>query len=123
MHKITVVDDDRDIRELIEIILSQAGFQVNTAADGEAALKSIKENPPDLILLDVRLPGMSGYDVCRRIKQEPMLVDIPVVFLTARGQLEEIREGLEAGAVEYYLKPFSPKELIEKIQALVPFYT
>ncbi len=123
MYTITVVDDDRDIRELIEIILSQAGFQVNTAADGETALKSIQDNPPDLIILDVRLPGMSGYEVCRRIKQKPMLMDVPVVFLTARGQLDEIRQGLEAGAAEYFLKPFSPKDLIEKIQALIPFYT
>lgn len=123
MHKITVVDDDRDIRELIEIILSQAGFQVSIAADGDTALKNIQDNPPDLILLDVRLPGMSGYEVCRRIKHIPMLADVPVVFLTARGQLEDIRQGLEAGAAEYFLKPFSPRDLVEKIQALIPFYT
>lgn len=123
MYKITIVDDDRDIREMVEIILSQAGFQVRAAADGETALQCIQDNPPDLILLDVRLPGMSGYEVCRRIKRKPMLVDIPIVFLTARGQLDEIRQGLEAGAAEYFLKPFSPKGLVEKIQALIPFYT
>ncbi len=119
MTKILIAEDERDIRDLIAFTLRFAGYEVVTAANGEEAVESAAQETPDLILLDVRMPRMTGYDACKLIKSDPALVDIPVVFLSAKGQEAEIQTGLEAGAEEYLLKPFAPDELTARVRAIL----
>lgn len=123
MDKILVVDDDQDIRELVTFSLQLEGYEIFSAANGEDALKICHEQNPTLVLLDVRLPGMNGYDICRQITSDPRHTGTSVVFLTAKGQLEEIRKGLEAGAVEYFLKPFLPNELVGKVKEIIQYHS
>jgi two-component system alkaline phosphatase synthesis response regulator PhoP len=120
--KILVADDERDIRDLIAFTLQFAGYQVVSAADGQEAVELAIKELPDLILMDVRMPRMSGYEACRRIKAESTLQDVPIVFLSAKGQETEIRLGLEAGAQEYVVKPFAPAELVERVKHLLTKY-
>lgn len=117
MVKILVAEDERDIRELITFTLNFAGYEVVGAANGEEALELAKAAKPDLILMDVRMPRMDGYDACIQMKATESIKDIPIVFLSAKGQEVEVRTGLEAGAAEYILKPFSPDQLIERVKA------
>jgi DNA-binding response OmpR family regulator len=119
MAKILVADDERDIRDLISITLEFAGHQVITAANGEEAVIEAKKIKPDLILLDVRMPRVDGYEACRQIKEDPNLKEVPVIFLSAKGQNSEISKGLEVGADEYILKPFSPVDLTNKINQIL----
>jgi len=122
MGKILIAEDERDIRDLIGFTLQFAGYQVILAADGQEALEMALKEIPSLILMDVRMPRMSGYEACRRIKAEPTLKDIPIVFLSAKGQESEIRLGMDAGAVEYVVKPFAPAELVERVKVLLTKY-
>ncbi len=122
MAKILVVDDDQDIRELISFTLRHNGFDVIVCGNGADAVKLAEEEQPNLVILDVRLPIMNGYEACRQITKGEKTKHIPVVFLSAKGQLDEVRTGLEAGAVEYYLKPFTPQELVEKVNQNLTFY-
>jgi DNA-binding response OmpR family regulator len=115
MAKILVADDERDIRDLIGFTLRFAGHEVILAKDGEEALQLTRQEKPDLILLDVRMPKMTGYETCRLIKLDSVLMDIPVVFISAKGQESEIQAGYQAGAVEYMLKPFAPDELTARV--------
>lgn len=115
MAKILAADDERDIRDLIGFTLRFAGHQVILAKDGEEALQLVRQEKPDLVLLDVRMPKMTGYETCRLIKEDPALGDTPVVFISAKGQESEIHAGLQAGAVEYMLKPFAPDELTARV--------
>ncbi len=119
MTTILVAEDERDIRELITFTLKYHGFEVITADNGEQALQLASEAQPDLLLLDVRMPRLSGYEVCQRVKQQESTRHIPVVFLSAKGQEAEIQQGRQAGAVDYILKPFSPQELAERLKALL----
>jgi CheY-like chemotaxis protein len=119
MERILVVDDDLAVRELIELTLHQAGYTVLSAADGKTAVEMARKERPDLVLLDVRLPVMDGYEACRQITSDPQTKYIPVVFVSARGQIEEIRLGLSAGAVDYFVKPFLPDSLKKRIQELL----
>ncbi len=119
MTKILIAEDERDIRELVSLTLQFGGFTVVQAANGVEAVEQTQKELPDLILMDVRMPKMTGYDACRRIKSMPELRDIPVVFLSAKGQESEIQTGLEAGAEEYILKPFAPDELVKQVQAVL----
>jgi DNA-binding response OmpR family regulator len=122
MKKILIAEDERDIRDLVSFTLQFAGYQVIAAADGQEAVELAIREKPDMILMDVRMPRLSGYEACKRIKAEPDLVDVPVVFLSAKGQDSEIRLGLEAGAQEYVVKPFAPAELVEKVKSLLAKY-
>jgi DNA-binding response OmpR family regulator len=122
MKKILIAEDERDIRDLVSFTLQFAGYQVIAAADGQEAVELAIREQPDMILMDVRMPRLSGYEACKRIKAEPSLVDVPVVFLSAKGQDSEIRLGLEAGAQEYVVKPFAPAELVEKVKSLLLKY-
>jgi DNA-binding response OmpR family regulator len=122
MKKILIAEDERDIRDLVSFTLQFAGYQVVAAADGQEAVELAIREQPDMILMDVRMPRLSGYEACKRIKAEPNLVDVPVVFLSAKGQDSEIRLGLEAGAQEYVVKPFAPAELVEKVKSLLAKY-
>jgi two-component system alkaline phosphatase synthesis response regulator PhoP len=119
MAKILIAEDERDIRELVSLTLQFGGFTVVQAANGAEAVEQAQKALPDLVLLDVRMPKMTGYEACRRIKSMPELRDIPVVFLSAKGQESEIQTGLEAGAEEYILKPFAPDELVKQVQAVL----
>jgi CheY-like chemotaxis protein len=108
---ILAAEDELDIRQLIAFTLLFAGYTVIQASNGEEALELMRRNTPDLALLDVRMPRMTGYEACRKAKQDPAIRQIPVVFLSAKGQESEIQQGLEAGAEEYWLKPFTPDKL------------
>jgi DNA-binding response OmpR family regulator len=119
MAKILIAEDERDIRDLIAFTLRFAGFEVFTATNGEEAVQMAPNVNPDLILMDVRMPRMTGYEACRLIKQTPSLKDIPVVFLSAKGQESEIKQGMDAGAEEYLLKPFAPDQLTARIKAIL----
>jgi DNA-binding response OmpR family regulator len=119
MTKILIAEDERDIRELVSLTLQFGGFTVVQAANGVEAVEQTQKELPDLILMDVRMPKMTGYEACHRIKAMPELRDIPVVFLSAKGQESEILTGLEAGAEEYILKPFAPDELVKQVQAVL----
>ncbi len=117
--KIVIADDDTVTRKLIENILTVDEYNVKTAGDGRQALQLIRENLPDLALLDVMMPGLTGYEVCRQMKTEPSTADIPVIFLTSKMELEDITEGFEAGAVDYVSKPPRPLELLARVRTHV----
>jgi DNA-binding response OmpR family regulator len=119
MAKILIAEDEPDIRDLVRFTLEFAGHQVTAARDGQEALELAPQVQPDLIMMDVRMPRMTGYDACLNMKKNPALAHIPVVFLSAKGQEAEIRTGLDAGAVEYLLKPFAPSELVERVALLL----
>ena len=119
MAKILIAEDERDIRDLVAFTLRFAGHEVSAAANGEEAVELATRVNPDLILMDVRMPRMTGYEACKVMKANPDLKDIPVVFLTARGQETEIQQGLEAGAEEYLLKPFAPDQLTNRVKAIL----
>lgn len=119
MAKILIAEDERDIRDLITFTLRYAGHEVVATADGAEAVAAVRREMPALILMDVRMPKMTGYEACEIIKADPDLAHIPVVFLSAKGQEAEVRTGLEAGAVEYILKPFAPDQLAAKIQVIL----
>ena len=116
---ILVVEDEDAIRGMLMMVLEQAGFLPISAADAEEAQKALDENMPDLILLDWMLPGISGVEWARRLKKEPIYRDIPIIVLTARGEEEDKVRGLEIGADDYMTKPFSPKELVARIRAVL----
>lgn len=117
--KILVAEDEKDIRELISITMHLAGYQVWTADDGEEALALAQQVIPDLILMDVRMPKMTGYQACEALKKIDGLKDIPIVFLSAKGQETEIQQGLATGAVAYILKPFAPTDLTSRVKELL----
>jgi len=119
MTKILIAEDERDIRDLITFTLGFAGFEVMAAANGEEAVNLARQETPDLILMDVRMPRMTGYEACAILKTDAKLKDIPVIFLSAKGQDSEIQTGLQAGATDYLLKPFAPDQLTERIQAVL----
>jgi len=116
---ILVAEDERDIRDLIVFTLQISGFDVVETPNGEEAVKKATELKPDLILMDVRMPKMTGYEACKMLKKQDVTKDIPVVFLSAKGQEAEINTGLEMGAVEYFLKPFAPDELAARVNKIL----
>jgi len=116
---ILVVEDDEDILELVRFNLSREGYQVTTAVTGEQAIKMAESQLPDLILLDLMLPGADGFEVCRRLNNNSETREIPIVMLTAKGEEADIVAGLELGADDYITKPFSPKVLIARIRAVL----
>jgi DNA-binding response OmpR family regulator len=119
MAKILIAEDEQDIRTLITFTLQFAGHQVVAFKDGQEALEAAGGEMPDLILMDVRMPRMDGYEACRQMKEDPAIQNIPVVFLSAKGQESEINNGYEAGAAEYLLKPFAPDELTHRVNFLL----
>ena len=118
-EKILVVDDEEDILELVRYNLAREGYQVACVASGEEALVKAKNEVPDVILLDLMLPGLDGLDVCRRLKSNPVTAGIPIVMLTAKGEDVDMVTGLELGADDYVIKPFSPRVLLARIKALL----
>ncbi len=116
---ILVVDDEREIRELLRYNLEREGYQVLTAQDGDQALARIFSAHPDLVLLDLLLPGLNGLEVLREVRQEPSTREIPVLLLTARGAEMDKLLGFERGADDYITKPFSPREVIARVEAVL----
>ncbi len=115
-HSVLVVDDEPNILLSLEFLVRQAGFDVRVARDGEAALLAIAENQPDLVLLDVMMPNRDGYDVCQTIRADPRLKDVKIIMLTAKGREVEREKGIALGADDYITKPFSTREVIEKVR-------
>nr|WP_156776969.1 phosphate regulon transcriptional regulator PhoB [Nitrococcus mobilis] len=119
MVKILIVEDEAAIREMIAMALIRSDYSVHQADSGEAGLTLLDEIVPDLVLLDWMLPGMSGIDFARRVKRHPTYRDVPIIMLTARGEEEDKIRGLEVGADDFVTKPFSPRELLARIKAVL----
>jgi phosphate regulon transcriptional regulator PhoB len=117
--KILVSEDDRDIVELVRYNLEKDGFQVLTASDGSTGMAQVKKTPPDLLVLDLMLPKLSGLEICKEIRRDPSLNRLPILMLTARGEEADRVVGLELGADDYVTKPFSPRELAARVKALL----
>lgn len=115
---VLVVDDELSIRNVLERVLRQEGYSVITASDGDAAWKLLKDAAPDMILLDLMLPGMDGMELCRRIREDPLTKDLPVIVATGRGRLIDQVAGLDGGADDYLVKPFDPRELLARVAGL-----
>jgi two-component system response regulator MtrA len=113
MPLIMVVDDDQDLAEMLGIVLNGSGFEVDLINNGDGVMDMFRANPPDLVLLDVMLPGIDGIEVCRQIRRESM---VPIVMLTAKGDTHDVVLGLEAGADDYMVKPFNPSELVARLK-------
>ncbi|MDG6102068.1 response regulator [Dactylosporangium aurantiacum] len=119
MTAILVADDDMDIRDLVAFKLEQAGYDVVAVDNGLAALTEATKNPPDLVVLDVMMPGMSGIDVCRQLRLDAGTKALPIILLTARAQEGDVEVGFGAGADDYIVKPFSPRELVSRVEAVL----
>ena len=120
IHKVLLAEDEEDIRKVAQISLQfRAGWEVVLATNGEECLEKAASDRPDLILLDCMMPKLDGYETCRRLKQDPSLRHIPVIFLTAKAQEIEVKKGLSLGAVGYLIKPFNPMSLAAEIKQIL----
>ena len=117
--RIVLAEDEPQIAKLVEFKLKKEGYQVTWKENGEEALKAIKEEKPDLILLDVMMPVMDGYEVLRRLKEDENLKSIPVIMLTARAQEKDVVKGIDMGAEDYITKPFHPAELLARVKRIL----
>jgi DNA-binding response OmpR family regulator len=117
--RILVADDDRDIRDLVTFKLGQAGFTVQAVDDGAAALAAISGDPPDLAVLDVMMPGLSGIDVLRKLRDAERTRGVRVILLTARSRDADVDAGFATGADDYIIKPFSPRELLHRVNTVL----
>lgn len=118
-HRIVVIEDEKDIAELLRFTLQQEGYEVRCAARGQEGLELIRRGPADLALIDIMLPDLDGLEVCKRVRADRELQDLPVIFLTAKGEEVDRIVGLEMGADDYVVKPFSPRELVARIRAVL----
>jgi len=119
VNKILVVDDEPNIVLSLEFLMKQAGYQVRTAADGEAALAALAADCPDLVLLDVMMPRKNGYEVCQAIRENAAYREVRIIMLTAKGRDVEREKGLALGADDYVTKPFSTQEVVDKVRELL----
>lgn len=119
MVNVLVVDDDPDIRELVAFKLTQMGHTVTTENDGEGGLAAAIQEKPDLILLDVMMPKLTGIEVCQRLRDDPKTSGVPVILITAKAQEVDVERGFAAGADDYIVKPFSPRELASRVEAVL----
>ena len=119
MAKILIVEDETDFRDLIVHVLSEKGYEVQAAPNGEEGLKLYDEFAPDLCLLDVHLPDMTGFDICRRIRSQGPRPETPVLICTVRSEVAPVAEGLGAGADDYVIKPFELADLLGRIQSVL----
>jgi phosphate regulon transcriptional regulator PhoB len=117
--RVLIVEDEPDIRDLLAFHLEREGYQVTRSRTGADALRQVRARPPDLILLDLMLPEIGGLEVCRRLRQDPRTASVPIVMLTARGEEVDRILGLELGADDYIVKPFSPKEVVARVRAVL----
>jgi DNA-binding response OmpR family regulator len=118
-HRILIVDDEPSIVVPLEFLMKREGYEVEVAADGQAALDALERSAPDLVILDVMLPRLNGFDVCRRIRDAPRWRGLKILMLTAKGRDSEMQRGLELGADAYVTKPFSTRDLVARIRALL----
>jgi DNA-binding response OmpR family regulator len=118
--RIIIVDDDRDTRELLALALESEGFEVTSAANGLRLISSLQLHRPHLILLDVNMSWIDGFELCKAVKKNESFREIPVVFVSGRGEVEDRRKGMEAGAADYFVKPLDLNRLITRIRELVP---
>jgi DNA-binding response OmpR family regulator len=116
---ILIVDDDSDIRELVAFKLRQMGYGVRVEKDGEVGLVVAREEQPDLILLDVMMPRISGIEICRRLRAEEATAHIPIILITAKAQEMDVERGFSAGANDYIVKPFSPRDLVARVENML----
>ena len=119
MSTVLIADDDPDILALVTFKVKQAGYHLVTATDGAEALAAARETTPDLVVLDVSMPRMSGLEVCRELRKEAATAKVPVLLLTARAQDADVEAGFDVGANDYVVKPFSPRELVARITAIL----
>jgi len=117
--KILVVDDEMHIIRIVKYKLESAGYEVLSALNGEEALKVAREQKPELVFLDIMMPGINGYEVCSKLKEDPQTRDIIIIMLTAKGQESDKIKGLEVGVDEYITKPFSPQDLLDRARDLI----
>jgi two-component system phosphate regulon response regulator PhoB len=117
--RILLVEDDRSLVELLVYTFEREEFEVRTTPDGEEALVIVRESPPDLVILDWMIEGLSGLEVCRRLRRMPVAANVPIIMLTARGEEADRIRGLETGADDYVIKPFSPRELLARVGAVL----
>ena len=117
--KVTIVDDDRDTREMLTLALELEGFEVSQAANGLRLISAMHVDRPDVILLDVMMSWIDGFELCRAIKKNPSFTEIPVIFISARKTVDDERSGLEAGAIEYFTKPLDMDRLIFRIREIL----
>jgi DNA-binding response OmpR family regulator len=115
-HRVLLVDDDPVIVRLLEVNFRLEGYAIETATRGEEALEKAQTKRPDLIVLDVMMPGIDGWEVCRRLREDPTLADVPVIFLSARAQEDDRERGRALGVVDYLTKPFDPTALLETVR-------
>jgi two-component system phosphate regulon response regulator PhoB len=118
-EKIVVIEDEADILEVIHYNLTREGYRVSSSRDGEEGLDRVRREAPDLVLLDLMLPGLDGLEVCRRLQSDPVTAAIPVIMVTAKGEESDIVLGLSLGADDYVTKPFSPRELLARVKAVL----
>jgi DNA-binding response OmpR family regulator len=116
---ILLADDEEDIKTVVAMFLEAQGYKVTTAFDGLDALEKAEAEKPDLIILDIMMPLIDGFEVCRRLKGEETTAQIPILMLSAAAHAESVNKGLEAGAVDYIVKPFEPEKLLEKVQEIL----
>jgi two-component system phosphate regulon response regulator PhoB len=119
LKKILIVDDDAFIRRPLEFILRQEGYDARTAANGLDCLQKVEQEPPDLIFLDVMMPGQDGFSVCSTLKRDERYAHIPVILLSARGQENDRQRGIELGAKDFMTKPYSPQELLRRVREIL----
>lgn len=119
MKRVLAVDDEPHILKLVTFSLTSHGFEVIQATDGMSAITTAEKECPDLILMDVMMPLLNGYEACRRLKANPKTKHIPVIMLSAKSQLAEQTEGIDSGAQDYICKPFTPKDLVEKVSSIL----
>jgi two-component system alkaline phosphatase synthesis response regulator PhoP len=117
--KILIADDNENIRDALTYLLEDEGYELLLAKDGADTLRKVRERKPDILFLDIMMPEINGYDVCRTIKNDPDLKSIYVIMLTAKGQVAEQERGKEVGANEYIVKPFSPMEILARVKSLL----
>ncbi len=117
--RVMVVDDDAFVRQIIRAKLSSKGLKVIEAVNGPDALKKAETEKPCLIVLDIMMPGMNGFDVCERLRANPQTVNVPILFLTSRGDQEDRERAMRLGALDFFTKPFSPQKLSEKILDII----
>jgi DNA-binding response OmpR family regulator len=119
MTDVLIVEDDADIRELVAFKLRQVGYDVRTALDGEEGLQLAVDATPDVVLLDLMMPKLSGLDVCRELRARAATASVPIIMLTAKAQEADVERGFELGATDYVVKPFSPRELVSRVNAVL----
>jgi DNA-binding response OmpR family regulator len=117
--RVVIADDDDDIRRLVQLTVANAGCDVTSAPDGESALEAVRAVLPDLVILDVLMPRMDGWEVAKELKRDPKTAGIPIMFLTSKGQEHDVLEGFEAGGADYVVKPFSPRELQARVRSVL----